>query len=123
MSTGLILFAHGARDARWREPFDRLHARVAQRHPGPVSLAFLESMSPDLTQAATRLAAAGATRLVVVPLFLGAGGHLRQDLPPMLAAAQAAAGIPMTTAAAVGEDDDVLAAIAEYCLRSAARRT
>ena len=58
MSTGLILFAHGARDARWREPFDRLQALVAQRHPGPVALAFLELMSPDLAQAATQLAAA-----------------------------------------------------------------
>lgn len=75
-------------------------------------------MTPDLTQAATQLAAAGATRLVVVPLFLGTGGHLRQDLPAMLAAAQAAAGIPMTAATAVGEDDSVLAAMAEYCVRS-----
>ena len=79
-------------------------------------------MAPDLAQAATQLAAAGATRLVVVPLFLGTGGHLREDLPVMLAAAQAAAGIPMTTATAVGEHDGVLAAMAEYCVRSGARR-
>ncbi|HEY7761204.1 MAG TPA: CbiX/SirB N-terminal domain-containing protein [Burkholderiales bacterium] len=123
MTTGLILFAHGARDARWREPFDRLQALVAQRHPGPVSLAFLELVSPDLAQAAAQLAAAGATQLVVVPLFLGTGGHLRQDLPAMLAAAQAAAGIPMTAVTAVGEEDGVLAAMAEYCIRSGARRT
>ena len=71
MSTGLILFAHGARDARWREPFDRLAALVTQHHPGPVSLAFLEAMSPDLTQAAIALAAAGAERITIVPLFLG----------------------------------------------------
>jgi sirohydrochlorin cobaltochelatase len=123
MSTGLILFAHGARDARWREPFDRLQALVAQRHPGPVALAFLELMSPDLAQAATQLAATGATQLTVVPLFLGTGGHLRQDLPEMLATAQAAAGIPMTAVAAVGEDAGVLAAMAEYCVRSGARPT
>jgi sirohydrochlorin cobaltochelatase len=123
MSTGLILFAHGARDARWREPFDRLQALVAQRHPGPVSLAFLELMPPDLAQAATQLAAAGATRLTVVPLFLGTGGHLRQDLPEMLATAQAAVGIPMTSVAAVGENPGVLAAMAEYCVRSGARPT
>lgn len=80
-------------------------------------------MSPDLAQAAAQLAAAGATQLVVVPLFLGTGGHLRQDLPAMLAAAQAAAGIPMTAVTAVGEEDGVLAAMAEYCIRSGARRT
>jgi sirohydrochlorin cobaltochelatase len=123
LTTGLILFAHGARDARWREPFDRLLTLVAEHHPGPVSLAFLELMSPDLTQAATELAAAGAKRLTLVPLFLGTGGHLRQDLPALLAAAQAAAGVPITAVPAVAEDDRVLAAMAEYCVRSGARPT
>jgi sirohydrochlorin cobaltochelatase len=123
MSTGLILFAHGARDARWREPFDRLAALVTQRHPGPVSLAFLEAMSPDLTQAAVALVAAGARRITVVPLFLGTGGHLRQDMPALIAKAQAAAGIPLSAVAAVGEDTAVLTAMAEYCLRSGAEPT
>jgi sirohydrochlorin cobaltochelatase len=119
MSTGLVLFAHGARDARWREPFDRLFATVAGGHPGPVELAFLELMSPNLDQACEALVRTGAQHVVVVPLFLGTGGHLRNDLPGLLAAAQARAGIPITAVAAAGEDDQVLAAIAEYCLRAA----
>ena len=106
MSTGLVLFAHGARDARWREPFDRLLAKVAGRHPGPVELAFLELMSPDLGEACDALVRAGAQHVVVVPLFFGTGGHLRNDLPGLVAAP-------------AGEDDSVLAAIADYCLRAA----
>ena len=116
---GLILFAHGARDPRWREPFDRLKDVVAQRHPGPVESAFLESMSPDLSEAARLLKARGAARIVVVPLFLGTGGHLRRDLPAMLDAARAACGIPLSAVAAAGEDEQVLAAIAQYCIASA----
>jgi sirohydrochlorin ferrochelatase len=54
---GLILFGHGARDERWREPFDRLLSIVAERYPGPVSLAFLDSMSPDLVSACQELVA------------------------------------------------------------------
>lgn len=119
MSTGLILFAHGARDASWREPFSRLEALVSQRHPGPVSLAFLELMSPDLPGAAAKIARAGATRIVVVPLFLGTGGHVRTDLPALLAKAQESAGVPVTSVTPAGEDAAVLQAIAEYCLRSA----
>lgn len=117
--TGLILFAHGARDARWREPFDRLHARVAQRHPGPVALAFLEAMTPDLRAAACALAREGIERALVVPVFLGTGGHLRQDLPVLVAAAQTASGVDLQVVGPVGEDDAVLDAMADYCLRAA----
>ncbi len=119
MSTGLVLFCHGGRDARWREPFDRLRAMIEQRFTGPVELAFLESMSPDLDAACTALVEREAESIVVVPLFLGTGGHLRRDLPPLIAAAQASAGVSVTAVTAAGEDDGVLTAIAEYCARSA----
>ncbi len=113
---GLILFAHGARDPRWREPFDRLKAMVAARHAGAVELAFLEHMQPDLPAACVSLARAGASRIVVVPLFLGTGGHLRRDLPALMDEAQRVAGIPVTAAGAAGEDPLVLEAIATYCI-------
>jgi sirohydrochlorin cobaltochelatase len=119
MTTGLVLFAHGARDRRWREPFDRLLRLVGERHPGPVTCAFLEFMSPDLPTACRALAGAGADRIVVVPLFLGTGGHLSRDLPALLAAAQQSAGIPVAGAPAAGAHPLVLAALAEYCLASA----
>jgi sirohydrochlorin cobaltochelatase len=78
-------------------------------------------MAPDLTQAAIALAAAGAGRVVVVPLFLGTGGHLRQDLPVLLAQAQGAVRVPLTAVGALGEDEAAIAAMAEYCLRAASR--
>ena len=117
--TGLALFGHGAREARWREPFDRLEAMVRAGHRGPVTLAFLEHMRPGLAEACAALANEGATRIVVVPLFLGTGGHLRHDLPALLQAAAAKAGVAVTAADAVGEDDCVLRAMAEYCLHAA----
>ena len=120
MTTGLVLFAHGARDARWREPFDRLLALVAERHRVPVSLAFLELMTPELSTACVELARAGAQRIVVVPLFLGTGGHVRDDLPALLAAAKTAAGVEVSSTPPAGEDESVLRAVASYCLRSAA---
>lgn len=118
MTTGLVLFAHGARDPRWREPFDRLLSLVTERHSGPVACAFLEFMAPDLPAACRTLAEAGADRVVVVPLFLGAGGHLRNDLPALLVSAQRCAGVPVSAAPAAGEHPVVLGALAEYCLLS-----
>jgi len=118
MTTGLILFGHGAREPRWREPFDRLRTIVASRYDGPVELAFLESMVPALGEACETVVRAGAHRIIVVPLFLASGGHLRKELPSLLAAAQARSGVPVASVPAAGEDEGVLAAIAAYCVRA-----
>lgn len=41
-------------------------------------------MTPGLVDAGHALATQGCTRVEVVPLFLGAGGHVRKDLPALL---------------------------------------
>jgi sirohydrochlorin cobaltochelatase len=118
MSTGLVLFCHGGRDARWREPFDRLRTMIEKRYAGPVELAFLEFMSPKLEEACVALVERHAERIAVVPIFLGTGGHLRKDFPPMIEAARQIAGVPVSVVAAAGDDDCVLSAIADYCLQA-----
>ena len=119
MPAGLVLFAHGARDARWAEPFLRLRERVARAAPDAnVVVAFLEFMSPDLDAAVAELSAAGCRDIALVPVFLGQGGHLRDDVPKLLR--RVAARHPscqIRLAVAAGEDDAVLDAIAAYCLR------
>jgi sirohydrochlorin cobaltochelatase len=76
----IILFGHGARDIRWREPFDRLAKLWQAQHSDTlVELAFLEMMQPSLEEAVATLLAKGATDITVVPVFFGQGGHLRND--------------------------------------------
>ncbi len=85
MNHGLILFAHGARDPRWAAPFEAVAARVRATQPGvAVRLAFLELMTPSLPSAAAELVAQGCTAVTILPLFLGAGGHVRKDLPEIV---------------------------------------
>ena len=122
--TGLILFAHGARDPRWADPFVRLRDKVETALPGtPVALAYLELMQPDLAAAAAELIAAGSTALRVVPVFLGQGGHVREDLPVLVREVQAAhPGVEVVLQTAVGEDDAVLDSIAEVAVRGITRR-
>ncbi|HEX4884780.1 MAG TPA: CbiX/SirB N-terminal domain-containing protein [Casimicrobiaceae bacterium] len=114
----LVLFAHGARDARWAEPFARVLARVAaaapQRDP---MLAYLEFMAPGLREAVDRQVARGHRAIRIVPLFLGPGGHLRSDVPALVAeAARAHPGVDIRLAPAAGEDEGVIAALAAYSL-------
>ena len=93
MTRPSLLFAHGARDPRWAEPFEAVAERVrARARPDCRSrLAFLELMTPDARRGRpTRSPAPAATRVDVVPLFLGAGGHVRKDLPPLVDALRAA---------------------------------
>ena len=113
----LILFAHGARAASWALPFQRLRELTAQQRPDvTVSLAFLELMTPSLPDEAAALVARGVREIVVVPIFLGQGGHLLRDLPRLLDELRAAhPGIALSTVPAVGEDPAVLAAMTAYC--------
>ena len=115
---GIILFGHGARDARWAEPFERLAARLRATRSEPVSLAFLELMTPDLPAAVAAQVASGCDAVTVVPVFFGQGGHVRRDLPQVIDACRAAhPGLTIHCATAVGEDDAVLDAVAAYCMR------
>ena len=119
-STGLLLFAHGARDARWAEPFLRLQDKVAQTHSGPVRLCFLELMSPSLAEAATTMIEAGCKKLVVLPIFFGRGGHIRRDLPALLDELRLQhPNITIECADAAGENEGVLNALAAYCMQAA----
>ncbi|MGH8799410.1 MAG: sirohydrochlorin chelatase [Casimicrobiaceae bacterium] len=118
MKAGLVLFAHGARDPRWAEPFERLQQRVRALAPeAEVRLCYLELMQPDLEAAIGELVALGVESIRVVPIFLGQGGHVRRDLPGLIAAAQARfAPTAIECAAPAGEDEGVLDALARYCV-------
>jgi sirohydrochlorin cobaltochelatase len=121
MSGGILLFAHGARDPRWAEPFLAIAERIRLADPArPVELAFLELMEPDLAEAARRLVAAGATRIDIVPLFLGVGGHLRNDLPPRVESVRRSLpAVELRLHPAIGESEAVIAVVASAALAAA----
>ena len=116
----LVLFAHGARDPRWAQPFKKLQAIAQQRLEGvQVELAFLELMEPRLPETIDRLADDGCLSIRVVPVFLGQGGHLLRDLPPMIEELRLRhPQVQISVADAVGENPEVLQAIAAYCVGS-----
>ena len=115
----IVLFGHGARDIRWREPFDRLAALWKVQHPNTlVELAFLELMEPSLELAIASHLASGATEVMVVPVFFGQGGHLRNDFPVLLSACQEKfPDIQLSATTAVGEDELVLQSIVDFAAR------
>ncbi len=119
MKRGLLLFAHGARDPNWALPFEAVVERIRGSAPEvAVALAYLDFMTPGIVDAGDSLAAAGCTRVEVVPLFLGAGGHVRKDLPLLVEhLRQAHPAVQWLLRRTVGEDEAVIAAMAQCALQ------
>ncbi len=115
---GLILFGHGARDPAWAQPFEAVAQLVRVGRPAlPLRLAYLEFMTPDLPTAGAALVEEGCRHIAILPLFLGAGGHVRRDLPAAVELLrQTHPAVSWTVHAAVGEMPDVLQAIARATL-------
>ena len=116
----LILFAHGARDPEWRLPFDKIQRKIAARRPDlAVELAFLEIMQPSLPDAVARLSGAGHTHIIVAPMFMAQGGHLKRDLRQMLnGLRERHPAITLEALPAVGEIEPILNAISDWLVNS-----
>jgi sirohydrochlorin ferrochelatase len=134
--TGTILVAHGA-SADWNAPVHRIAA--AARTGGPVEVSFLmgdSAASYRFQDAAARLVARGATRIVVVPLLASSySGHYEQirylaretaELDPSLrrhldeAGIERAAGtVPLRLTPAIDASMEVADILAERALHLA----
>jgi sirohydrochlorin cobaltochelatase len=113
LKQGIVLFAHGSRDPEWSRPFELIAASVGRKSPAVcVALGYLEH-GPSLHEAIAALAAKGATVIRIVPLFLGTGGHVKEDLPRLVAQAGTRfSGIVLTLDKPIGDQPPVVEAIA-----------
>ena len=83
-----------------------------------IVLAFLELMQPSLPACAASLHGEGVRTMRVVPVFLGVGGHLKDDLPRLVAEIRARyADLAITVEPPIGEQPGVIAAIARAIAR------
>ena len=115
----IVLFAHGARDPEWAEPFLVIRERVQALRPDtPIELAYLEFMSPTLDAAVASLVSRGATRIGVVPLFMAQGGHLRREVPMMIERLRAShPRASLVLSPPIGSSAELLDAIAAWAAR------
>lgn len=126
MKQGYILFAHGSRDPLWRQPIEAVAARMREQlaPAGPqeaapvVACAYLELMEPTLPDCVEELVRQGLEAFTIVPMFLGQGRHAREDLPQLVTALRARhPGLRFALRPAVGEDPEIVDALARLILR------
>lgn len=116
----ILLYGHGARNPEWAEPFHRIRDAIKSRDPQAlVEPGFLELMRPSFDEGVDCLVRQGATEIVVVPIFMAAGSHVKKDLPQLAAnAMDRHPGLVIALAAPVGEVESVLAAMADYAINA-----
>lgn len=114
----ILLYGHGARNPEWAQPFHRIRDAIKARDPRAlVEPGFLELMRPSFDEGVDCLVDQGATEIIVVPIFMAAGSHVKKDLPQLAAnAMDRHSGLVIELAAPVGEAESVLAAMADYAM-------
>ena len=117
--TAIVLFAHGARDPDWALPLQRVRDAIRGASGAKrVELSFLDFMTPTLQDCAESLVTDGFRRLLIVPLFIAQGGHLKHDAPLILDALRAAhPAVDFELAGPVGEAESVVQAMAAHVLK------
>ena len=117
---GIILFAHGSRDALWRLPIEAVAQRIQAVSPQTdVACAYLELTEPDLPQTADVMIERGIQHIVIVPMFLGVGRHAREDLPDLIKQLQQRyPNVQFDLRRAIGEEPLLTQAMANIALAS-----
>lgn len=90
VSAPLVLLTHGSPDPRWKANYLHVAERLADTGSGPVRIAYLQFEEPNLRQVAAEYRDRGVRRLRVLPVFFAAGKHLREDVPDLVRAVEAA---------------------------------
>jgi sirohydrochlorin cobaltochelatase len=118
---GVIMIAHGARDARWMEPFFRMRGDLEKRlAPAAVALAFMEFAAPTFAEGVAALYQGGARSILVVPVFLSGGGHVAKEIPELVEAErQRYRDASFTVAGALGEEREVIVGLMDAVARLA----
>jgi sirohydrochlorin ferrochelatase len=80
-ATGVLLIAHGSRYESANDDTRALAAGIVDRQSFRIAVAaFMEIAQPDIDAGAAECVRLGATRVIMLPHFLSAGMHVRDDL-------------------------------------------
>ncbi len=117
------MVAHGARDPVWARPFEAIAESVREMAPQrELRIAYLEHMTPNIDAACGALVREGCERIDVLPMFLGAGGHVQRDVPQAVEAlTRRHPNVRFVLHPPVGEVAEIVAAMAASVVSMASR--
>ncbi len=80
MNKSLLLIAHGSRNKEANEDLVILSKKLISKDLEIVEPSYLELAKPTIETGGDTCVARGATTVIMVPYFLSAGIHVKQDL-------------------------------------------
>ncbi|SFG44615.1 CbiX protein [Desulfotomaculum arcticum] len=87
MKTAIVLLSHGSRLPEAQATLQKIKTMVSSNITEDfiVEGAALQFNQPDLPASIAKVVKQGATKIIVVPLFLYLGLHMQRDIPEILA--------------------------------------
>lgn len=87
MKTAIVLLSHGSRLPEAQATLQKIKTMVSSNITEDfiVEGAALQFNQPDLPASIAKVVEQGATKIIVVPLFLYLGLHMQRDIPEILA--------------------------------------
>ena len=81
----IILLGHGSRVPGAGEGMEQVARRMQERLGGKmIATCYMSKLGPHFPEVFDACVARGARRIIVIPYFLHAGLHLREDIPELL---------------------------------------
>jgi sirohydrochlorin cobaltochelatase len=84
MKVGVVIVGHGSRVPETRGIYEAIAGIVRARSGYEVRVGYMKHHRPNLLEAVQGLIDEGYRRIVVVPLFIVPGLHVRDDIPILL---------------------------------------
>ncbi|MFZ5595630.1 MAG: sirohydrochlorin chelatase [Bacillota bacterium] len=110
MRTGVILLGHGSRMKEAESTLQGLVDKVNKSGKYNLVLgAALQFNSPDLPASLEKAVSCGMERIIVVPLFLCMGTHMKKDIPEIIEEQKKKYnGVDIKLAGNIGADDKLV---------------
>ncbi len=85
MKSGIIILGHGSGSEEAQQVFEEIVTLVSEKlNYGMVRGAAMEFASPALEEVAAGLVELGIEEIIIVPLFIYPGVHIKRDIPAMI---------------------------------------
>jgi sirohydrochlorin ferrochelatase len=111
----ILYIGHGTRSNKGAEEAKSFLQRVMLRMTVPIQeISFLELTEPSIEAGFRRCVERGATEITVVPIFLLAAGHIKEDIPTALSSLQVSyPNVQVNVRNPFGVKDKILDSISE----------